>query len=124
MSGRKYNEVSREVIIDNNKANLELLIQAFFAQKSFFQLLLSFQLIDIHTRSVLNVTILLFGAQSRPETIDIFRWCNKFSCVLSNKWVGVGRLERVDGNTCVCLCWCVSVYMLACGLWTSVHEIH
>lgn len=52
LSGRKYNEVSREVIIDNNKANLELLIQALFAQKSFFQLLLSVQLIDIHTRSV------------------------------------------------------------------------
>lgn len=124
LSKRKYNEVSQEVVIDNNKANLELLIQAFFTQKSFFQLILSVQLIDIHTRSVLNVTILLSGFQSRPETIDIFCWGNKFSCVLSNKWVDVGGLERVDGNTCVCLCWCVSVYMLACGLWASVHEIH
>jgi len=29
LSKRKYNEVSQEVIIDNNKANLEPLIQAF-----------------------------------------------------------------------------------------------
>ena len=80
MSEIKYNEVSQEVIIDNNKANLELLIQAFFIQKSFFQLILSVQLIDIHTRSVLNVTILLSGSQNQPETIDIFCWRNKFSC--------------------------------------------
>lgn len=59
---RKYNEVSQEVGIDNNKANLELLIQAFFLHEShFFQLILSVQLIDIHTRSILNVTILLLA---------------------------------------------------------------
>jgi len=67
------------------------------------------------------VTILLSGFQSRPETIDIFCWCNKFSCVLGNKWLSVGGFESADGNTCVCLRWCV--YMLACGLWTLVHEI-
>lgn len=111
LSERKYNEVSQEVVIDNNKANLELLIQAFLYKSHFFQLILSVQLIDIHTRSVLNVTILLSGSHGLPETIDIFCWCNKFSCVLSNKWVGVGGLERVDGNTCVCLCWCVYLHV-------------
>ena len=104
LSERKYNEVSQEVVIDNNKANLELLIQAFFTQKSFFQLILSVQLIDIHTRSVLNVTIPLSGFQSRPETIDIFCWGNKFSCVLSNEWVGVGGSWSVWMETRVFAC--------------------
>ncbi len=36
LSERKYNEVSQEVVIDNNKANLELLIQAFFYTKVIF----------------------------------------------------------------------------------------
>lgn len=69
-SGRKYNEVSRKVIIDNNKANLELLTRAFScAHNNFvFQLIPSFQLIDIRTRSALNATIPLFPLLSRPET--------------------------------------------------------
>lgn len=69
-NGRKYNEVSREVIIDNNKANLELLTRTFSrAHNSLvFQLIPSFRLIDIRTRSALNVTIPLFPFSALPET--------------------------------------------------------
>lgn len=50
------------------------------------------------------MTILLSGFQSQPETIDIF-----FAGVING--VGVGGLECMDGNTCVCLCWCVYLHV-------------
>lgn len=73
-SGSKYNEVSREVIIDNNKANLELLTRAFSCahNRLVFQLIPSFRLIDIRTRSASNATIPLFPLFARPFLFSYF----------------------------------------------------
>lgn len=105
-SGRKYNEVSREVIIDNNKANLELLTRAFSrAHNSLvFQLIPSFRLIDIRTRSALNATIPLFPFSAPPETkgfLSLFSFCARVKSFPKKK-SSRRRRRNGCGTTGVC----------------------